>query len=898
MLHWNADGVNGKRHELLGLVSDLSIDVIALNETKLTQRINFNLPKYACHRSDKHPSGSGQGVALLVRADIPHTLVSVPLTQNLEVIGIKLNCENCDITIFSVYQSPNSNLLPNDLDLLLEFSSKVLIMGDLNAKHDQWFPGLKNSRGRVLFNHMLDHDYQIYAPTGPTLTHYQSNFTPSLPDLILANNIHGIEDVHAIPALSSNHLPVFFRVDIPFERKKITRFNYSKANWAGYRSFLNESIALSSHVFQSREAIDDSINNLTHNIIQARDVFVPLVNVKYSVLPLPRKIKRLIKFRNKLRRYDQNESNTETRRTLHTQMNFLNKNIKLGINQHNDKLWNNKLHRVDNPGTDLWRLAKHIRSSTTSSGSSIPPLKTSEGLVVSTPKDQCEELATGFHKNMCLTVDWQCEESESLVRDTLSKFHSKIHENTYQLVHPSEVRRYICKLKLRKAPGQDQIANCLIKNVPQKVVVLLTKIFNSCLSHAYFPSAWKVAKVIAIKKPGKEEPVPTSYRPISLLPSLGKLFEKVINTRLLKASHKIIINEQFGFRNNHSTVQQLARVSENVAHNLNMNQSTGMFLLDIEKAFDTVWHEGLIHKLIINEIPPSLIKIIECYLSNRSFSVHIDDVFSSARSVPAGVPQGSILGPHLFLLYINDIPVQTRTSLACFADDTACFTASNDIDLIIQRLQLAIDKLTDYFSQWKLKLNKTKTEAIIFTRKRRLPSRTLKIDGHPVKWSMSVKYLGLILDKKLNWNDHIHHIASKGLKAFNALSPLLNRRSMLSSHTKMAIYTTLIRPCLTYGCQVWSNTSNTNHNKLQVFQNRALKIAFNTPFRTNLQRLHESLKFPTLFDFILRITKNFYNNSNTNHSNRLIAAIGKTRPCDPKHRYKYVTRLPHHYALE
>lgn len=150
-----------------------------------------------------------------------------------------------------------------------------------------------------------------------------------------------------------------------------------------------------------------------------------------------------------------------------------------------------------------------------------------------------------------------------------------------------------------------------------------------------------------------------------------------------------------------------------------MKQSTGMFLLDIEKAFDTVWHDGLLHKLLKSDIPINLVR----YLSHRNFRVHIDNESSNLFNIQAGVPQGSVLGPILFLVYLNDIPKQPRTHLACFADDTASYSSSNNEDLIISRLQISIDVLSDYFRKWELKLNEAKTEALMLYRKRKPPEK-------------------------------------------------------------------------------------------------------------------------------------------------------------------------------
>lgn len=323
-----------------------------------------------------------------------------------------------------------------------------------------------------------------------------------------------------------------------------------------------------------------------------------------------------------------------------------------------------------------------------------------------------------------------------------------------------------------------------------------------------------------------------------------------------------------------------------------------MFLLDIEKAFDTVWHNGLLHKLIKSDISISLVKLIQSYLKNRKFSVHVGDSAKSApRSVPAGVPQGSILGPYLFLLYVNEMPVQTRTSLACFADDTASYTSSEEMDLIVDRLQLSLDRLHEYFTKWKLKLNEAKTEAIMFSRQRQEPKKVLKIAGHSIPWTGAVRYLGVTLDKKVKWTKHVSVIRAKGLTALNSLSPILNRRSRLSPSTKLRIYTTLVRPCMTYAAPVWGSTCSTNFLTLQVIQNKAVKICHNTPLLTNLHKLHKQINLPELITFVLKLTRKFYS-KNKSHTNCLVSSIGQSNYTDLPYIDTYgAYRLPHHYLL-
>lgn len=895
LLSWNSDGVRSKMHELLELaVRTLSIDIIAICETKLNCNTPLTTPGFNCYRQDKHHSGRGQGVAILVNERFEVVPIAVPKTKHIEAVAIGLKISGKDYVFVSAYQSPNLQLECNDMDILFSLGPHIVIMGDFNANHGYWNSSYVNTRGNVLFRHMLEHDYVIHYPDSPTQVNYRPDLTPTTPDLILALNVNNIHEVRAIPALSSNHFPISFTVYGQCSRKAYSKhYRYCDADWDKYRFFLDQKISLNSKVFKSEPEIDYAVNYLHQCLTDARDKFIPCKAHVNTSIKLPNYIAKMIKNKNQLRRKELKVSLAE-KRLLRSAINKLQHLISLAITKHQDKIWNTKLSKVDNPSNDIWRLAKSLKPRS----DSIPPLKTPEGTFTTNISEQCDALADAFEMNINLTRDWISDSVDKDVQSAITQLTDHGINEIQLPVRPTEVWKVIRELKTRKAPGDDGIHNIMLKNMSQKSVVFVTKIFNGCLKLGYFPNKWKTAKVIALKKPGKDTSLPVSYRPISLLPVLGKLFEVMIYSRLLRCSYHLIMNEQFGFRSSHSTVQQLTRVSEHISHHLNLKKSTGMFLLDIEKAFDTVWHEGLLYKLISYGIPMELVKLIQSYLKNRKFVVHIGTDRSSPRTVSAGVPQGSVLGPYLFILFVSDVPVQIRTHLACFADDTASYTSDDDIDIIIGRLQLSLELLQTYFNKWKLKLNESKTEAILFTRQRTTPKRKLKIAGQLIPWATEVRYLGVTLDKKLNWTKHVNKLRVKGAQALGSLSPILNRKSKLSASTKLRLYTTLVRPCITYACPVWSSTCQSNYNQLQIIQNKAVKIAYNTPFKTNLKVLHTNIKLPSITKFILKLTRKFYN-KNKCHQNTLIANIGQTKLKDLRHYIDgYGTyKLPHHYVL-
>ena len=207
-----------------------------------------------------------------------------------------------------------------------------------------------------------------------------------------------------------------------------------------------------------------------------------------------------------------------------------------------------------------------------------------------------------------------------------------------------------------------------------------------------------------------------------------------------------------------------------------------MILLDVEKAFDRVWHQGLLYKLITINLQPNLIKIIHSFLTNRQFFVEINGRKSSQHNIPFGVPQGAASSPTLYNIYTYDIPHHRKAKLGIFADDTSLSVSSSSFAKIENNIKDASTNLQNYFTKWKIKLNEQKTQAIFFTRRRKneIPHLPLNIFNSNIEWESNVKYLGLYLDKSLTFKNYIEHITEKVHKVIKILYPMLNRKSFLS----------------------------------------------------------------------------------------------------------------------
>ncbi|GFT00454.1 probable RNA-directed DNA polymerase from transposon BS [Trichonephila clavipes] len=297
-----------------------------------------------------------------------------------------------------------------------------------------------------------------------------------------------------------------------------------------------------------------------------------------------------------------------------------------------------------------------------------------------------------------------------------------------------------------------------------------------------------MAVVIPIRKPNSDDSNPQNYRPISLLSSLSKAYEFVILNLLNQhcLARNIIIPEQHGFVTKCSTVTQLLRVTELVHTGFQNYQTTGMLFVDIAKAFDKIWHDGLISKMMRLGFSDQILKIIHSYLNSREFRVRVENYLSSPRPVKSGIPQGSLLGPRLFNLYIKDIPKADNVHLAMCADDTAIISQHTYNFKIIERLQNYITRLQLWLIAWKIKVNASKSASLLFTKQRcigNLPN--IYIFDQPVPCVTEFKYLGFILDAKLNFSPHIRAALQKAAGMSQTLNCLISRKCKLPIRHKI-----------------------------------------------------------------------------------------------------------------
>jgi len=375
-----------------------------------------------------------------------------------------------------------------------------------------------------------------------------------------------------------------------------------------------------------------------------------------------------------------------------------------------------------------------------------------------------------------------------------------------------------------KACGPDNIPTRFLKETAAELAPSLTLLYQASINQGIVPSEWKKAKVVPVYKKGGRSLV-SNYRPISLTCVLCKTLEHIISSSIYGHlnRHKILCNEQHGFRQHRSCETQLVATINDLAVALNKGTQVDVILLDLAKAFDTVPHNRLVHKLSTYGINGHLLQWIKSFLMSRSQQVTVNGQLSSTTQVISGVPQGSVLGPLLFICYVNDMPEEIKSTLKLYADDALLYREIHSPE-DSKILQEDINTLQKWAERWMMKFNPVKCEHLRVTNKSSPIVTQYFINGIKICQVPQAKYLGVHIDETLSWNSHVDFVCNK---ANNVRAFLQRNLRQCPLSVKERCYLSLVRPILEYACVVWSPYTQINIDKLEKVQRRAARFVCN-----------------------------------------------------------------------
>ena len=453
--------------------------------------------------------------------------------------------------------------------------------------------------------------------------------------------------------------------------------------------------------------------------------------------------------------------------------------------------------------------------------------------------------------------------------------------NEYKEITIFEIKLAISACKNQSASGFDGIHNQMIKHLPENFIEYIKILFNKNLSNSSMCQSWKISKITMIGKKDNEKQNPNNYRPISVTSCIGKILERILNTRFYEFCEKnnVLAYQQSGFRKHRGTKDNIIFLTQKIIETFNRKKKMCCIFFDISKAFDKVWHNGLIFKLTQLKCPLYLLKWLKEFLKERKFRVKINNVISDLAEITAAVPQGSPLSPTLFDAYINDIPKRDTSNCSSsllYADDLATMFIFNKRGQIEQTINKYLVSIEKWLIKWKLKMSASKCNYTIFHSGPTRPvSLNLNLFGSKIPFEENPTFLGITFDERLTFKNHVKNVKTKVQNRLNIIRIISSNFWKLNSTFLLQIYSALVRSitdCLAFAV---SRLSNDKLDTIQAIQNSAFRSMFHLPFDTSSEKLRDLAKsygFPSLVDRANYLNETYFEKC-MNFSNPLIIKL-------------------------
>ena len=754
--------------------------------------------------------------------------------------------------------------MEDDLESLREFqdsvsrvrehSDNVWVLGDFNLPMLSWPESSPEMKPDCSHKQVYDFFLSTIADYNFTQVVTEPTRKDNVLDLFLTTNPTLINKVNCSPGLGDHDVVSAEALLKPTLHKQKPRkvFIFSKADWPTLKAKMKlyQQSFLSNHYGQTVEQLWTDFTTTLDKLVQ-ECIPAKLIRGKSSLPWITQEIKRLIRKRDSLYRKFKRSGDSDIKTKFQTLRQQIKKKIKdsyqaylenlLGLNDEDSKCDSKKLFsflknsRCDQQGTPPLKHDNILYSDTKTKAN----LFNQQFNSVFTPKEplSLSRLASMRVQDLKKAGGLPSDTTPDSLQDSVTNMPEiNISENG--------LMKLLQNLKPGKAAGPDKLKSLLLRELREEIAPIIQIIFDRSLKTGKLPADWMKANVMPVFKKG-DKSLAANYRPISLTCILCKVLEHILASNIVKHldGQGILYDLQHGFREKRSCETQLIMLIEDLARNASVGKQTDIILLDFSKAFDKVNHSKLLWKLHQYGIRGHVLNWVRAFLGSRSQRVVIEGEESESIPVTSGVPQGSVLGPILFLIYINDLPDEVCSQVRLFADDTALYLTMESEDSG-STLQSDLDILSMWETRWDMEFNPSKCQVVHVAGSKRPVKRDYILHGQVLESVTCAKYLGVDISCSLTWNSHIDRITGSANRTLGFVRRNIKTRM---SKVRETAYNTLVRPQLEYASAVWDPHNKNRISQIEQVQRRAARwTVSNFDRKASVTKIVQDLGWRTL----------------------------------------------------
>ena len=842
-MHKNITGLE----TFLSLMGNKNPTIIGVSETWLASQEQaelkkFQLPGYTFLNKCRIKDSSRGGAGIYIQNEIKYRQITDIVLSQAESIWVEISVQGLNVTVGVVYSSAklrNINIFINELDETFEKlnqqKKRVVLMGDINIDlmrcrtSDPYFQALLSNGMKS----MIVFPTRVQKESRTLIDHILTNMTNLDSEPIGGTLLNDISDHYTTFAVFPNMLLQHVNANQVIEKQILSFKKYNpdiakaqlqEENWAD--------------IF-SQSTVNDAFRTFVNKLSAYQSKVTELVQLtvenRYQQPWMTSEIRRAQKERYRL--YKRSKSKPDNKELQEKYKRYRNDLCRL-MRETEKKYYSNLIDKAEGNQGRTWHVINDIMGRKKRKAGLPDEIVLENQKVVQGTENVINALNDYFITvGPCLAskIPTSRKEPEDYLvdlPDTNSFFLSPITEQ--------EILSFLQKIKSRKSSGPDNLHPRYIKDVATEITAPLTHIVNMSIMTGEVPDYMKIARVVPLYKAGDKNKA-TNYRPISLLSVLAKVLEGTVYKRLMKyfCNKHLLSEAQFGFRQNKNTKGALIKFINTIQNGIDRGRKTGAVYIDLKKAFDTVDYKILFIKLQKYGIRGIALEWFKSYLSNRKQFIEYNEVKSSFGDIKCGVPQGSNLGPLLFLIYVNDLPRSLEVvTPTLFADDTTICATADTMSQLEQKINRDLALLNEWFIANKLTLNVSKSYACTFGNSPNFNQIQLKVDNREIELSGVVKYLGVYVDSKLNWVPHINRVANKVSQTIGILSKI---RHTLNQRCLKTVYYSLIHSRLLYCQEIWGTATKTALQPLTILQKKCMRIIVGAQYRTHTEPIYREL---------------------------------------------------------